>query len=224
MTELSLADVLSELDGGSRVILQVRHAERPKIDPNDPTFGDKLPLTEEGERSARLFGELLSSYRGEVDFISSPLLRTRMTASLIAEGMGRKNARIPAYERLGNGTFYYNDPAEVMEIFKPVNFFTACFGYMRTGKMEGFNDLAKASDMLEEWLLEKAGPRLTIAATHDLYIAAFLAARKVYTDFSRETWPRFLDAAAIMIHPDGARDYAFVRTGLSDGIVGAPSK
>jgi hypothetical protein len=37
---------------------------------------------------------------------------------------------------------------------------------------------------------------------------------------SRDTWPRFLDAAALLIGPDGTRRYAFVRTGLSDGIVG----
>lgn len=218
--EISLNDILSQLSAGTRIILQVRHAERPKIDPDDKTFGDKLPLTEQGARTSRKLGELLAGYKGDVTFLSSPLLRTRMTASLIAEGMQRPQSEIPSFERLGNGTFYYNDPGEVVEVFKPANFFSACFDYMRTGKMRGFNDLAPATDKLEEWLLDHAKTQLTIATTHDLYIAAFLAARGAYTEFSRDTWPHFLDAAAILIRPDGARSYAFVRTGLSDGIVG----
>ncbi len=220
MPEISLNDVLAELDRGSKVILQVRHAERPKIDPDDATFGDKLPLTAEGERSAREFGIRLSKYKGEVEFHSSPLLRTRMTAALIAEGMGRDVTDISTHERLGNGTFYYNDPSEVVEVFKPANFFNACFDYMRTGKMSGFNNLESASSALEEWLLNLAKKQLTIATTHDLYIAAFLASRNAYTEFSRDTWPRFLDAGAIIVSANGERRYAFVRTGLSDGIVG----
>ena len=61
--------------------------------------------------------------------------------------------------------------------------------------------------------------RLFVIATHDLYVAAFLAARKAGT-FSRETWVRFLDAGAIVVRPDGTRRYALVRTNLSSGIVG----
>ena len=53
-----------------------------------------------------------------------------------------------------------------------------------------------------------------------LYIAAFLSTRGAYGDRSRDTWPRFLDAAAIVVAPDGSRRYALVRSGLSDGIVG----
>lgn len=220
MPEISLNDVLAELERGSKVILQVRHAERPKIDPDDATFGDKLPLTAEGERSSREFGVRLAGYKGDVEFHSSPLLRTRMTALLIAEGMGRGVTDISTHERLGNGTFYYNDPSKVVEVFKPANFFNACFDYMRTGKMPGFNDLEEASSALEKWLLNLSKAQLTIATTHDLYIAAFLASRNAYTEFSRDTWPRFLDAGAIISPTSGERRYAFVRTGLSDGIVG----
>lgn len=220
MTEITLDDVLSELAKGTRVILQVRHAERPKMDPDDPTFGDALPLTPEGERTARLFGERLRGWTGGTAFLASPLRRTRMTAALIAEGMGRDTGAIPVHERLGNGTFYYDDPAEVLEVFKPENFFPACFDYMKTGRMRGFNPLDAATDALEAWLVAHATAPLTVAATHDLYIAAFLAARGVYTEHARETWPRFLDAAAVFMDPDGSRRYAFVRTGLSDGIVG----
>jgi hypothetical protein len=220
MVEVTVSDILAELAAGTRVILQVRHAERPKIDPDDPSFGDALGLTEEGCRTARLLGERLGAFSGDVVFLSSPLRRTRLTAELIAEGMGRAGAPVTPHACLGNETFYFRDPSAVLEVFKPQNFFDACFEYMATGRQRGFNDLQPATDALESWLVGKAVAPLTIATTHDLYVAAFLAARGAYPVRSRDTWPRFLDAAALLIGPDGTRRYAFVRTGLSDGIVG----
>jgi len=219
--EMTLGDVAAELRGGSRVILQVRHAERPKIDPRDPTFGDRLPLTAEGVRTARLFGEALREFAGDAGFLASPLLRTRMTAALIAEGMGVRDPAVAVDGRIGNDSFYYSDTTEVLDLFTPPeNFFPACIEYMATGRQRGFNPLGAATDALEEWLFARFEGRLLVAATHDLYIAAFLAARGAYADRSRETWPRFLDAAATLVAPDGSRRYALVRSGLSDGIVG----
>jgi len=218
--ELTLDDIAAELKKGTRVILQVRHAERPKMDPNDPTFGDALHLTAEGARTSRLFGERLRAFADSVQFYASPLTRTRETAALVAEGMGLEDAAIPTEEKLGNGSFYYADAAAVLDVFKPQNFFPACFEYFASGKMRGFNDLYEASDALEAWLFERFTKRLFIVVTHDCYIAAFLTARKAYGPFTRETWTRFLDAGAILVDPDGTRRYALVRTGLSSGIVG----
>jgi len=220
MTELTLADIAAELRKGTRVILQVRHAERPKMDPDDPTFGDALHLTAEGARTSRLFGERLREFADSVQFYASPLTRTRETAELIAKGMGLGDVDIPTEEKLGNSSFYYADASVVLDVFKPQNFFPACFEYFATGKMRGFNDLHEASDTLEDWLVARFTKRLFVVVTHDCYIAAFLAARKAYGPFTRETWTRFLDAGAILIGPDGSRRYALVRTGLSTGIVG----
>ena len=219
--EMSLDDVTAALRGGSRVILQVRHGERPKMDPTDPTFGDSLPLTAEGERTARLLGEALAPFADSVQFFSSPLKRTRMTAALIAEGMGVASPDIPCDERIGNGSFYYRDTLEVLHVFTPPeNFFPASIEYMDKGSMRGFNEIHEASDALESFLMERFSARLMVAATHDLFIATFLSTRGAYNVRSRDTWPRFLDAAAIVVDPDGSRRYALVRTGLSSGIVG----
>ena len=219
--ETTLAGVVEALRAGCRAILLVRHGERPKMDPKDPTFGDSLPLTAEGERTARLFGEALREFADETDFCTSPLRRTRMTASLIAEGMGAAAPDIPAFGCLGNESFFYRDALEVLHVFTPPeNFFPKSIEYMDTGVQRGFNPLGESADALETWLYGRFGRRLLIAATHDLYIAAFLAARGAYMDRSRETWPRFLDAAAILVSPDGVRRYALVRSGLSTGIVG----
>ena len=74
--------------------------------------------------------------------------------------------------------------------------------------------------MLEEWAISKFKARLGIFATHDLHDAAFLYARGVKRDWTVESWVRFLDAAAIILSPDGTRRYALLRSGLSNGTVG----
>ena len=220
LLEITLDDLKDELRRGTRAILLVRHAERPKMDPDDPTFGDALALTPEGVRTAKELGVRLKAFAADVQFAASPLKRTRMTAACVAEGMGLADAEIPVDERLGNGSFYYDDPAEVLDVFKPNNFFPACAEYFHTGRQRGFRELHPATDAFERWLFERFEKRLFVVSTHDLYIAAFMYARRAVADFSRENWIRFLDAGAILVDPDGTRRYAVVRTGLSTGIVG----
>jgi len=218
--EVSLDDLTAELRRGTRVALMVRHAERPKMDPNDPSFGDALALTYDGRRTAKKLGTLLKEFADDVQFAASPLTRTRMTAELIAEGMGLSDPEIPTDDLLGNGSFYYADAAQVLDVFKPSNFFPACFEYFKTGHQRGFRELYAATDDFEKWIDARFNRKLFVIATHDLYVAAFLSARKAVGEFTRENWVRFLDGGAILIDPDGTRRYALVRTGLSDGIVG----
>lgn len=219
--EITVEELKAELRSGARAILQVRHAERPKIAPDDPTFGDALHLTREGRRTARLLGESLAEFAGDVAFASSPLTRTRETAECIAEGMGLGGAPVPTDGRIGNESFFYDDPAEVLRVFNDKDFFEACFEYFEKGTLSGFKDLHSAADALEAWLDgQAAGRRLFVSVTHDCFIAAFLAARRAYGPFSRGNWVRFLDAGATLVYPDGTRRYALVRAGLSHGICG----
>lgn len=221
MNEMTIEELKREIRSGARCILQVRHAERPKMDPDDPTFGDTLALTDEGVRTARALGRILSEFRDDVQFCASPLRRTVMTAELIAEGMGtEREGGIPTDDRLGNASFYYDDPAEVLAIFQPGNFFKACFEYFEKGEQRGFKNLHSATDELERWMVERFEKRLFVVTTHDCYIAAFLAARKAVEKFTIDNWVRFLDGGAILFYPDGTRRYALVRAGLSDGICG----
>ena len=214
------ADICSELDRGNRVLLMVRHAERPPISDDDPTFGETLPLTETGRQTSRQLGEMLRAYAGETQFLASPLLRTVMTAQGIAAGMGIPDAPIPTAPELGNSSFYFSNQREVYELFSQSDFFDEIFGYLARGTLRGFNEIHTASDRLEEWCLERFTGRLGIFTTHDLYIGAYLHARGVETHFTRANWLRFLDAAAIILAPDGTRRYALMRAGLSDRCTG----
>ena len=220
MAEISVEELKNELRRGTKVMLLVRHGERPKMDPTDPSFGDSLALTYDGARTAKKMGKMFAEFRDRVQFYASPLRRTRMTAERIAAGMGIADPDVPTDELLGNGSFYYDDPAEVLDVFQPKNFFPACFEYFRTARQRGFRDLYVATDEFETWLTEHASKDFFVVSTHDLYIAAFLYARKAVPEFTKENWPCFLDGCAIMIDPDGTRRYALLRTGLSTGIVG----
>lgn len=222
--EITLAEFVAELKKpGVRAAFQVRHAERPRMDPTDPTFGDRLAITEEGVRTARELGKRLRDFKDEVSFVSSPLLRTTMTAEAIAAGMGVEKPEIPTDACLGNSSFYYKDVREVLHQFRPEHFFDACFEYFEKGDLPGFHNLHEATTELETWLLGRLERKLLIAATHDCYIAAFMAA-KCGLKFTRENWTRFLDGGAVFVYPDGTRRYALVRTGLSTGIVGVGGK
>ena len=218
--ELTLEDVRRLLREGNRVLLMTRHAERPHIDHEDPSFGATLPLTADGEEMSRAFGRMLRDFASIVQFASSPLRRTMMTTECIAEGMGLAQPDISPEDALGNGTFYFADAHAVWEEFRDGSFFQKCFAYFETGTYRGFAELHAATDALEEWCLAHFTASFAIVTTHDLYIAADLAARGVVDRFTIANWPRFLDSAAIVLAPDGTRRYALVRAGLSDRVSG----
>ena len=218
--ELTLEDVRRLLRDGNRVLLMTRHAERPHIDHEDPSFGQELPITEDGQAMSRAFGAAFRPFADIVQFASSPLRRTMMTTECIAEGMGVAHPDITPCDALGNGTFYFADPHAVWEEFRDGSFFRKCFVYFEKGTFRGFAELHAATDALEEWCLAHFTAPFAVFATHDLYIAAFLAARTVISRFTEANWPRFLDSAAIILAHDGTRHYALVRAGLSDRVTG----
>ncbi len=214
-SEASVADVVAELGRGSRVLLLLRHSERPKIGYDDKTFGASLPLTENGRRLCVEFGRMLAGATPSVEFRASPLLRTVMTAKLVAEGMGFSGAEVVCDALVGNGSAYVASELEVWRLFSDGSFFQRMVEYMQAGEQRGFNPLAPATDAFEEYALSVFSAQLGVFATHDVYVAAFLHARGVKTDFNIDNWPRFLDSAAIVLRPDGERRYMFVRAGLS---------
>lgn len=220
--ETTIEQVAAAIARGTRVLLLVRHAERPRISNEDRTFGASLPLTAAGERMSRDFGaKLRAAVRGaDVQFRASPLRRTVMTAERIAEGMGIDPGPIATDARIGNAGAFVASERELWECFRDTKFFAHMQEYFRDGVQRGFNPLAAATDAYEDYVLSRFTAQTGIFTTHDVFVASFLHGRGVETHFSEANWPRFLDAAAIFPDADGARRYAFVRAGLSDRICG----
>jgi hypothetical protein len=218
--EWDFARVRRELRKGNRVLMFVRHSERPHIRKDDPTFGDTLPLTENGFRMSVEFGEKLRGATDDVQFLASPLRRTVMTAEGIAQGMEIANADIPTDERIGNSSAFIADVQEVWRLFSDGDFFNKMIRYTNDGEQSGFAPIKPAADAFENHALSQFKGKLGIFTTHDVYLVSYLRARGVVTDWSEDNWTRFLDAAVISISPDGRRKYAFFRAGLSEHVSG----
>jgi len=206
ITYSELANLLAD---GARVALMIRHAERPHIDRNDPTFGETLALTSAGEQAALNLGRIFAPFAGEAEFHSSPMNRTRTTARKLAEGMGLTSASIAEHDVLGNSSFYFTDQHALFEAFKGHDIYPMMESYLHGRTLAGLGDLYTASDMLERWIDAHHDKRLAIYATHDLYNAAFLTARQA-AEFSAKRWIGFLESAAIIDRADGSRTYAYV--------------
>jgi len=52
---------------------------------------------------------------------------------------------------------------------------------------------------------------LTVAVTHDINVASFLAGRGVVMEFFEESWPYYLDAAVVIVDVNGEREYGVLR-------------
>ena len=220
---MDFAAVRAELARGNRVLLLVRHAERTRIDKDDPTFGEHVPITANGERMSVDFGEALRGASDDVEFRASPLRRTVMTAERIAAGMGIAAPGIVRDDAIGNASPFYADRLEVWRLFRDGSFFASSIAYMRDGVQRGFNPIGAAAAAYEEYLLSVFTAGLGVFVTHDIFIAVYLHAKGVKTDFNPDNWPRFLDAAVIVVEPSGRRRYALLRAGLSDLACGIPA-
>ena len=128
-SEVSVSDIVAELGRGSRVLLLLRHSERPKIGHEDKTFGASLPLTANGKHLCVEFGRMLAGVTPSVEFRASPLLRTVMTAELVAEGMGLAGAEVVRDALVGNGSAYVASELEVWRLFRDGSFFQRMVEY-----------------------------------------------------------------------------------------------
>lgn len=220
--EIGFEDIRRELHSGNRVLVLVRHSERRKIDKEDPTFGESVPVTGNGWRLSLDWGRALrgAAAAADVEFRASPLRRTVMTAEGIAEGMGLEGAAVVPDDLIGNGSAFFADRLEVWRQFRDRRFFEKMTAYMADGVAPGFAPIGPAAVAYEEYLLSRFTARLGVFVTHDVFIAAYLHARGVKTDWNPDNWPRFLDAAVIVLEPGGARRVEFLRAGLSPLAVG----
>ena len=202
-------ELILELQAGASAGLMMRHAERPHIDREDPTFGESLSLTAEGEALAQELGKKFQAFAEETEFHSSPMNRTRTTARRFAEGMGVDEPDIAESDELGNGSFYFTDQLALFEAFKGRDIYPMMEDYLHGKPLAGMGDIKAASNRLEKWINEHHNKRFSLFVTHDLYTAAFLTARNA-AEFTASRWLGFLDSAAIIKYPNGSRRYEYV--------------
>ena len=219
--KMPLVEMKDTLDNGGRVTLLIRHAERPPLDPGDRTFGASLSLTENGWRWAHNFGLMLANnlLPKSVAFYASETFRTLQTACAMAMGLDRvgmgksieRKVRLSSF--LGSESPFFGSVEERMELAAEGNYHERLNDYFRTGTQRGFQPHHRAAKKMERHLdaLQGKDWPFVVAVTHDINVAAFLAARGVVESFTDETWPDYLDAAAIIKKTDGEVKYIYFR-------------
>ena len=219
--EMDLSDVKKALAAGGRATILMRHAERPPLADNDPTFGASLSLTPRGWASARQFGETLANAvrPKSVAFYASGTFRTLQTACGMAMGLDAAKAenqaakKVRLAEFLGSDSPFFGSLEDRMALIAEGRYHERLNEYFRTRKLRGYRPLGEATGEMEEQLgsLHRSGDNIVVAVTHDVNVAAFLAGRGVVSSFTDETWPDYLDAAVILEDRFGKREYGFVR-------------
>lgn len=219
MNEVSLWDVGAALNRGENVAIVVRHAERPPLAEDDPTFGAGLELTDHGRAQADAFGFVLSQYRGNAfcEVYSSVMKRCLQTAEIIRRHFAcNSSATVMVDETLGSGSPYFGDVRGRLELAAAGDYHEALNEYFRLGSQRGFNDLDASTREFENHILssfsESRLQKLSIFVTHDLNIACYLAGTGTVPRFLEYNWPGFMDSAVIFRSLDGSTRYGYMRT------------
>ena len=219
--KLPLVQMKDALDSGGRVTILVRHAERPPLDPGDKTFGASLSLTENGWRWAQNFGLMLANnlLPKAVAFYASETFRTLQTACAMAMGLDRVSTgqaierKVRLVDFLGSESPFFGSVEERMALASEGNYHDRLNDYFCSGRQRGFKSLKRAAMRMErslDGLHEREWP-LVVAVTHDINVAAFLAARGIVDSFSDETWPDYLDAAVVIKRGKDEAKYLYFR-------------
>lgn len=216
--EVNLQDIENALQKGERVAILVRHAERPPLGKDDPTFGENLGITAKGRLDAKVYGFALHEYAagwGECRVCSSKMRRCRETAreiSLTLDGGGMGCSCIS--EILGGASPYFGRVSERLALANEGHYMDALNEYFRTGCQRGFLNLDEATDELEKYIWNQYSAidlPLQVMVTHDINVGCFLAGRKVVTQFDDSTWPHYLDAAVAFLDRFGRVRYGCMR-------------
>ena len=198
---IGFSRVAELLRQGGRVSLFVRHSERPPIDPGDQTFGQTLPLTPRGVEIARDAGKHLAGFT-DARFAASPMVRCRMTAQCIAEGMGLTEVSVTDEPRLGLGCFYYEDPEKLQSVMRQQGYLSFMLEYLRKGVAPYSRPIDVATEQMVAWLKDATVRPLNVLISHDVFVASLLTGLNVRT-YTAGNWVGFMHGAAIVNTRDG---------------------
>lgn len=203
---IDLAAIRRHLDNGASAALYMRHAARPPISHDDPTYGEDLGLKPEGAAAAREAGSALSGYGAQARFFASPMRRCRLTARHFGEGMGIAQPQVADAREVGVNGFYYEDAIKVQAAMREQGYMRYMEQYLQTGEAPFSRPMRPASEQTAAWIIEQMQDmRVGVFVSHDFFIAAFLTSFDVRT-FTEDDWVGFLYGAAL-IRPAPSADW-----------------
>ena len=156
-TKLLMPEMKAALDGGGRVTILVRHAERPPIAPGDRTFGASLPLTQKGWSDAQRFGATLARELRpkSVAFCACGTFRTLQTACGMAMGLDLAETgtaierKVRLADFLGSESPFFGSVEERISLAAQGHYHERLNDYFRNGTQRGYKPLKAAADIME---------------------------------------------------------------------------
>ncbi|MDA3923927.1 MAG: histidine phosphatase family protein [Kiritimatiellae bacterium] len=198
-TTIDLKHTRQLLDQGKRVIIFLRHSERPEICTNDKDFGKHLGLTKNGIAMARKAGAILKGFE-DVDFFASPMERCRLTASHFAKGMDLENTKVKDSAEIGVEGFYMQDSYKLQALMKQHGYMEFMQDYLNQGSAPHLNPIKSATQETINWMQSASKAQLSIFVSHDIFITAFATALGIRS-YNGNDWIGFLHAAVLSYEP-----------------------
>jgi len=190
-----------------KCVLFARHAERPSLLPDDPSYGTNLPITEAGRAMAIRCGRDLRKAGPVSDwsFWSSALLRTRLTAEAVAQGIGIPSPVVHDSVEAGiPGRWWYTAPELTFQGYQTEGSSNYNNRYFLEGSVPGYLPIGESARRTLEWLRDfDFGSRLAFVASHDVFIAVLLQGIGIRR-FRSSNWIGFVQAAGLLFSPDGS--------------------
>ena len=191
-------------DHPGRVLLLARHAARPPLAPEDPSFGGDLPITEDGRAMSIACGRALRAVGDPADwaFLASPLRRTLLTAAAVAEGIGSSAPVAPSPE-IGIPGLWLTDARLLHDCQEREGPAVYCDRLMRDGRADGFLPIDESTRVVLDWIRRTDfGARRVFLCTHDVFLACLLMGLGC-ARISAATWVGYLQGTALFERPDG---------------------
>jgi len=180
-------------------LMLIRHAERPPIP--EGSFGNELPITQEGERASRNYGKRQGVQIHAIH--SSPVKRCMGTASNIINGSGQALTTVPDTMLGAPGAFISNTTLAEKSWNRHGHEGVCHKLFFDDTPMPGFYPPQAAASAFLRYMVSNIPPqgRTTLFVTHDIIIAA-LAVRLLDLKDEELIWPDFLDGIEITLSDD----------------------
>ncbi len=194
---VTVAEVRKWLEAGQRVALYIRHAERPPIDPDDPTFGMNLDLTDKGRSKAVALGAALKGAATGARLWASPMTRTRATVRAVAEGAGLlEGVEVADAGEIGVYNVF-SDPVAAYRQMGAVGIMPYLIDYFEQGKAVAAVPIVEATAGSINWIERVATAPLNLFGSHDVTVGAALTGLGLCR-VDAEKWVPFLTGIALV--------------------------
>lgn len=170
---LKTQDIIDLINQNNKVGLFFRHSER--FSGVNALIGDNILLTENGKQMAFNLGKSLSVLTS-VSFFSSPIERCVQTVEEISKGMNTQKKSIIKTQMLGDPGVYFDRESKINCGFamEKKGFHNYVRDYFQYGIADGSKQLTKASEELNEFILNNMNTDITFFNSHDFLVASFM--------------------------------------------------